>query len=191
MEYWSFCSVCKICEGLRENDYLNSIAKDPVAPSHSPYSVTDVIRHIVPKNIGMATNYRVMVILRAVDCVILFDVDVSKKQVIAKPVFFKLQKKLNQLQTKKERTSNAPARDKAPLAACGPKKLRATVIADRIRMKDLEARIEKMQLQIEKHAVNVSKTLEKDLLIIMSAQSGCNTSHEVLLGTANASFAKK
>ena len=166
----------KICEGLRENDYLNSIAKDPVAPSHSPYSVTDVIRHIVPKNIGMETNYRVMVILRSVDCVVLFDKDVSKEQVICETCL-KLQKKLNQQQTRKERTSNAPARDKAPLAACGLKKLRATVIADRIRMKDLEARVEKMQLQIEKHAVNVSKPLEKDLLTIMSAQNLDATPH--------------
>ena len=97
------------------NDYLNSIAKDPVAPSHSPYSVTDVIRHIVPTNIGMETNYRVMVVLRSVDCVVLFDKDVSKEQAICETCL-KLQKKLNQQQTRKERTSNAPARDKAPFS---------------------------------------------------------------------------
>ena len=166
----------KICEGLRENDYLNSIAKDPAAPSHSSYSVSDVIRHIVPKNIGMETNYRVMVILRSVDCMVLFDNDVSKEQVSCQTCL-KLQKKINQQQARKERTSNAPARDKAPLAACGAEKLRATVIADRIRLKDLEARLEKMQQQIEKHGVNVSKPLEKDLLTIMSGQNLDSTPH--------------
>ena len=80
-KFWNFCSVFrtnefKICEGLRESDYLHSIAKDPLAPSHSSYSVSDVVRHIVPKNIGMETNYRVMVILRSVDCMVLFDKDV-------------------------------------------------------------------------------------------------------------------
>ena len=33
----------KICERLQENDYLNSIAKDPAAPSHSSYSVKQII----------------------------------------------------------------------------------------------------------------------------------------------------
>ena len=169
-------SEYKICEGLRENDYLNSIAKDPVAPNHSAYSVSDVVRYIVPKNIGMETNYRVMVILRSVDCMVLFDKDVSKEQVICETCL-KLQKRINQQQARKERTSNAPARDKAPLVACGAEKLRATVIADRVRLKDLEARLENMQRQIEKHGVNVSKPLEKDLLTIMSGQNLDSTPH--------------
>ena len=160
----------KICEGLRENDYLNSIAKDSVAQNHSSYSVSHVIRQIVPKNIGMERNYRVIVILRSVDCMVLFDYDVSKEQVSCKTCL-KFQIKIYQQQTKKERTSNAPARDKAPLAACDAQKLWAAVIADRIRLKDLEARLEKMQQQIEKHDVNVSKPLEKDLLTIMSGQN--------------------
>ena len=71
----------------------------------------------------------------------------------------------------------APARDKAPLAACGAEKLRATVIADRIRLKDLEARLQNMQRQIEKHGVNVSKPLEKDLLTIMQGQNLDSTPH--------------
>jgi hypothetical protein len=169
-------SEYKICEGLRENDYLNSIAKDPVAPSQSAYSVSDVVRHIVPKNIGMETNYRVMVILRSVDCIVLFDKDVSKEQVICETCL-KLQKRINQQQARKERTSNAPARDNAPLVACGAEKLRATVIADRVRLKYLEARLENMQQQIEKHGVNVSKPLEKDLLTIMSGQNLDSTPH--------------
>ena len=94
----------KICEGLRENDYLNS--KDPIAPSHSSYSVSDVIRHIVQKNIGMETNFRVMVILHAVDCMILFDQDVCMEQIICETCL-RLQKKIYQHQARKERTSNA------------------------------------------------------------------------------------
>ena len=80
----------KICEGLRENDYLNSIAKDSIAPNHSSYSVSEVVCQIVPKNIGMETNYRVIVILRSVDCMVLFDKDVSKEQVAKPASSFKL-----------------------------------------------------------------------------------------------------
>jgi hypothetical protein len=63
------------------------------------------------------------------------------------------------------------------LVACGAEKLRATVIADRVRLKDLEARLENMQRQIEKHGVNVSKPPEKDLLTIMSGQNLDSTPH--------------
>ena len=51
------------------------------------------------------------------------------------------------------------------------------MIADRIHLKDLEARLEKMQPQSEKHGVNVSKPLEKDLLTIMSGQNLDSTPH--------------
>ena len=51
------------------------------------------------------------------------------------------------------------------------------MIADRVRLKDLEARLENMQRQIEKHGVNVSKPLEKDLLTIMSGQNLDSTPH--------------
>ena len=124
----------------------------------------------------METNFRVMVILRAVDCMILFNQDVCMEQVICE-ICLGLQKKIYQHQARKERTSNAPAKDKAPLAACGAEKLQATVIADHIRLKDLEARLEKMKLQIAKHGVNVSKPLEKDLLAIMSNKNLDATPH--------------
>ncbi len=138
----------KICEGLRQNDYLNSIAKDPVDQSHSSFSVHSF----------------------------LFDKDVSKEQVICKTCQ-KLQKQINQQQTRKERKSCAPAKDKASLAACSAEKLRATVEADRLRCKELEKRIENLQSKIEKHAVNVSEPLEKDLLSIMSVQNLDSTPH--------------
>ncbi|CAB4038921.1 Hypothetical predicted protein [Paramuricea clavata] len=67
---------------------------------------------------------------------VLFDKDVSKEQVICETCL-KLQKRINQQQARKEHTSSAPARDKAPLVACGAEKLRATVIADRVQLKDL------------------------------------------------------
>ena len=71
----------KICEGLRQNEYLTSIAKDPV-DSHDSFGPSDVVRHIVPANIGMNTSYRVMVILRSIECNVLFEKDVSEEQVI-------------------------------------------------------------------------------------------------------------
>ncbi len=104
------------------------------------------------------------------------DKDVSEEQVICKTCQ-KLQKQINQQQTRKERKSCAPAKDKAPLAACSAEKLRATVVADRLRCKELEKRIENLQSKLEKHAVNVSEPLEKDLISIMSGQNLDSTPH--------------
>ena len=113
-----------------------------VDQSHSSFSVSDVVCHIVPKSIGMETNYRVLVVLRSVDCMVLFDKDVSEEQVICKTCQ-KLQKQINPA-TNKEGAKVF----KAPLAACSAEKLRATVVADRLRCKELEKRIKNLQSKI-------------------------------------------
>ena len=48
-----------------------------------------------------------------------------------------LEKKINRKIERKQRGSQTPAKDKAPLAACGPEKLRATVNASRLKCKEL------------------------------------------------------
>ena len=160
----------KICEGLRQNEYLTSIAKDPIDTSHDSFSPFDVVCHIIPASIGMDTNYRVMVILGSIDCNVLFDNDVSEEQVICKTCLT-LQKSIQKQQTRKERKSSAPAKSKAPLTACGAEKLRATVAADRLELKDLKQRIKSLESRIQKHGVTVSEPLEKDLLTIMDGQN--------------------
>ena len=107
---------------------------------------------------------------------ILFIEDTVDDQVICETCH-KLQKKIAKQQGRKERKDKAPARDKAPLAACGAEKLRATVIAQRLHCKDLEAKVKVLQSQIEKHSVNVSESLEKDLLAIISGQNLDATAH--------------
>jgi hypothetical protein len=107
---------------------------------------------------------------------ILFNKDIVDDQVICE-MCHKLQKRIFKQQSRKERQDKAPAKDKAPLAACGAKKLRATVIAQRLHCKDLEAKVKDLQSQIEKHGVSVSESLEKDLLTIMSGQNLEATPH--------------
>ena len=46
----------KICEGLRQDEYLSSIAKDTVDET---FSNTDVYRHTIPKHINKEKNYNV------------------------------------------------------------------------------------------------------------------------------------
>ena len=84
---------------------------------------------------------------------------------------------LDQAERKKSRASSAPAKSKASLSACGPEKLRATVIQTRLKNKSLEAQLELLQSKIDKEGVNVSESLEKDLLKIMGGQSMEATLH--------------
>ena len=63
------------------------------------------------------------------------------------------------------------------MAACGTEKLRATVAADRLELKDLKQRIKSLESRIQKHGVTVSEPLEKDLLPIMDGQNFESTPH--------------
>ena len=64
----------------------------------------------------------------------------------------------------KKRAKASPAKSKAPLAACGPGKLRATVIA---KCKQLEERLEELQQKITEQGISIDKSLEDDILKIM------------------------
>ena len=166
----------ELCNGLKQNEFLNSIAEDSVDPEHHSLGSSDVVRHIVPRSINMETTYSTMVVLRSVDCIVLLMEDVRDEQLSCSSCS-KLEKKITQQQARKERQSNVPAKSKAPLAACSAEKLRATVVADRLQCKLLEKQVKNLQSQITKHAVNVSKPLEKDLLTIMSGQNLDATPH--------------
>ena len=74
---------------------------------------------------------------------------------------------------KKEEQSlcNPRAKPKASLASCGPDKLRATVKSTLLQVKDLEDRLQQLQLKIEQQGIGISESLEKDILKIMGGQS--------------------
>ena len=71
----------------------------------------------------------------------------------------------------KTKASLAPAKTKAPLSACGPEKLRATVISSRLHIEDLEEHLQKFLGDIQKDGIGISESFEKDILSIMGGQS--------------------
>ena len=77
----------------------------------------------------------------------------------------------------KSKSSATPAKPIAPLSACGPEKLRATVVSSRLQVKDLEDCLQELQRKIEQHGIGVSEALEKDILTIMGRQSLEATPH--------------
>ena len=79
--------------------------------------------------------------------------------------------------TTKKRTKVSPAKSKAPLAACGPEKLRATVKATRLECKMLKEQLHEMQERIQEQGICIDKSLEEDIRKIMDGQNMNATPH--------------
>ena len=157
-----------ICERLHQDEYVQSVAKDPGDWGHGwSFSDSDIIQHSIPNRIDMDSNFRVLVVFRCVDCQLLIARADDEEQVICDPCK-KLQRNIGVQQNQKKRSTSAPAKDKAPLAACSAEKLQATVVEKRLEYKQQQHKIKYLQGKIEKSGVSVSEPLEKDLLTIMS-----------------------
>ena len=126
--------------------------------------------------------YEVSVSFRSVDCDLLKET--TEHDTPCKPCFSAL-KAINRSNKQKSRSAAIPAKDKAPLAACGPEKLRATVQVTRLENKELKDRLKNLQTKIEKDGVHVSESLETDILKIMGGQN----LEEIFLGATNGSAA--
>ena len=72
---------------------------------------------------------------------------------------------------RKTRASEAPAKSKAPLAMCGPEKLRSTLKATCLENKDLKQRLHHLEKQIERDGFPVSDATEKDILKIIAGKN--------------------
>jgi hypothetical protein len=162
-----------VCEGLAEDMDVMSIAIDPTGrPDPNP---TSILRHSVPKSIGVEDpHFQISLSYRAVGCQVLTGTEHSKNSC---KVCMSALNAVKRVARAKSKSSAAPAKPKAPLSACGPEKLRATVLSSRLQVKDLEDRLQHLQKKIEQHGVGVSEALEKEILKIMGGQSLEATPH--------------
>ena len=81
---------------------------------------------------------------------------------------------------RKTQSLSAPAKKKAPLAACGADKLRATVKAQRLECKQLEARLDQLQTEIKKDGIGEGHSHNNG-----RSKPGGNTSYEIFLVAAD------
>ncbi len=163
-----------LCEGLTKQDMdIISVAVDPTGnPDPNPATI---VRHTIPKAIQIEEpHFEVTLSYRSVSCDILLDSAHSNE--ICKPCA-SASSAVRRAARKKSKASATPAKPKASLTACGPEKLRATVISTRLQVKDLEGRLLELQQKIEQHGIGVSESFEKDILMIMGGQSLEATPH--------------
>ena len=161
-----------LCEGLSKDDEVMSVASDPTSnPDPSP---TTIVRHTIPKAIQTEEpHFEVTLYYRSVSCDV---IEKQKSKEICKPCSSAFSS-VKRAARKKSKASATPAKPKASLSACGQEKFRATVISTRLQVKDLEDRLQELQLKIEKQGIGISESIEKDILMIMSGQNLDATPH--------------
>jgi hypothetical protein len=172
-ELLSLVENSSLCDGLPEDHLTKSVAVDPTSDITQQLPGT-VIRHSVPKRLS-PTHFEVSVNYRSGDCRVV--VDTSNPEDESCRPCSSARSMLERAERKKSRASSTPARSKASLSACGPEKLRATVIETRLKCKTLEDQLEKLERKINDEGVSVSDSLEKDLLKIMAGQNLEATPH--------------
>jgi chromosome segregation ATPase len=99
-------------------------------------------------------RFEVTVVFRSVDCEVIKSSPAEQDHCKSCSTALNYIKKTN---TRKTRSSEAPAKPKAPIAMCGPEKLRATLKATRLQCKDLEERLHNLENQIEQDGFGVSE----------------------------------
>ena len=109
---------------MPDDDDVKSVVVDPTsqtAPSGT------VVHHSLPKAISNEEKqFEVTVVYRSVDCDMIKSSTAEQDQCSPCSTALKAVKKVSK---RKTRASEAPAKPKAPLALCGPEKLRATLKA--------------------------------------------------------------
>ncbi|CAB4032834.1 Hypothetical predicted protein, partial [Paramuricea clavata] len=128
----------------------------------------EVIGHSVPKK-PSPKQFEATVFFRSPNC----DVIIERSELCDPCSTITKQLK----KTNKKRAKTSPAKSKAPLSACGPDKLRATVVAARSKCKLLEGELQELQKKITSQSVCIDKTLEEDILKIMDGQNLDSTPH--------------
>ena len=160
-----------LCQGLPADFDVMSVVVDPTSKVTTPGTL---LRHSLPKIItSEQTHIETSIVLRSVDCEVI-DNNLEEQQ--CKPCR-SANTAIKKASRRKSRASEAPAKDKAPLAACGPAKLRATVRTERLHSKELEERLQALEKKIKANGVHVDEAIDKDILQIMSNQNLDATPH--------------
>ena len=146
-----------LCQGLPDDTDVMSVV-DPTSKVTVPGTV---LRHSVPKTLtSEQTHIETSVVLRSVDCEI---ISASLVEQQCKPCQA-ANTAIKKTSRRKSRASEAPAKDKAPLTACGPAKRRATVRSERLHCKELEERLQTLEKKIEECGIQVDEAVDKDIL---------------------------
>ena len=169
LEQLEMLPFAKACRKMMK---FMSVSSDPT--SNPDPSLTTIVRHTIPKAIQTEEpHFEVTLYYLSVSCDV---IEKQKSKEICKPcssAFFSAKRAAR----KKSKASATPAKPKASLSACRQEKLRATVISTQLQVKDLEDRLQELQLKIEKQGIGISESIEKDILMIMSGQNLDATSH--------------
>ena len=148
-----------LCEGLPDDDEVISMAADPTRS---------------PINTPERAQFEVSVFYRSLNCEVIVE-NASPKLQSCKPCSHSTST-IKKAARKRGKVSATPAKSKAPLVACGPEKLRATVRSTSSNVSSWRTSCISLKRKLKKMEC-VSEYLEKDLLTIMGGQNLEATPH--------------
>ena len=144
---------------------LISVMSVVVDPTSKVTASDTILRHSLSKTLtSEQTHIETSVVLRSVDREVI-DYNLEEQQ--CKPCR-SANMAIKKASRRKSRASEAPAKDKAPLTACRPAKLRATVRNERLHSKELEERLQTFKKKIKGDGVHMDEAIDTDILQIMS-----------------------
>ena len=115
---------------------------------------------------------------RAQTCRVLLDTNASSKCFD----YQHFENKANAQEKKRRQIKESSLKDKAPLSASSPSRLRATVLDQRLKCKQLEHKIEKLQIEVNRSSIKIDNQLSDDINTIMSAHiRGGISIYEIIL----------
>ena len=82
-----------------------------------------------------------------------------------------------------EKRLNLPAKTKAPISATSTKKIKVTLQQQRLKCKQLENEIEKMQKMLQKTNYIIDDKLSQDFIHIFNTKHTCDSIYGIILAT--------
>ena len=108
-----------------------------------------------------------MLYKRSPTCRVLLDNDASSKCFDCQ----QFENRANAQEKRERQIKESYLKDKAPLSVSSPSRLRATVLDQRLKCKQLEHKIENLQIEVNRSSIKIVNQLSDDINTIMSTHT--------------------
>ena len=153
---------------LKISLFLSRIFESQICHGISNYNVAEsAIIHAIPKTLSLTSDsqFECTIYKQAQTCRVLLDMNASSKCFDCQH----FENKANAREKKKRQIKESSLKDIAPLSASSPSRLRATVLDQCLKCKQLEHKIEKLQTEVNRASIKIDNQLSDDITTIMSA----------------------
>ena len=143
-----------LCQGFPDDFDVVSVVVDPTSKVTAPGTI---LRHFLPKTLTFEkTHIKTPAVHRSKECEVIGHANLKEQQCKS---CCSANTAIRKAGRRKSRASEALAKDKAQLTACGPAKLRVTVKTECLHSKYLEKRFQNLENTIKDDGVQVHEAI--------------------------------